>query len=245
LAADLVDRKVDVIVALGGVSIRAAKNATSTIPIVFFTGDPACTASIVSLARPSGNLTGVSTMTLELTSKRVELLSELVPQAGVITVLANPNNPGLEGYTREAQEAASVKGVRFQILNASTEGEIDAAFVSLAQQHTSALVISPDAFFETRRGQLVALATRHAVPAIYQSRESAAAGGLISYGPSFTTALRQVGIYAGKILKGTKPADLPVMQSTKFELVINLKAARALGLDIPTSILLRADEVIE
>jgi putative tryptophan/tyrosine transport system substrate-binding protein len=245
LAADLVDRKVDVIAALGGLAIQAAKNAISTIPIVFLTGDPALTASIASLARPGGNLTGVSTMTVELTSKRLELLSELVPQAGVITLLANPNNQFAERTNREAQEAASVKGLQLQILNASTESEIDAAFVSLAQQHTSALVISPDAFFEIRRGQIVALATRHAVPAISQSREFAAAGGLISYGASLTTAFRQVGIYAGKILKGAKPADLPVEQSTIFELVINLNAAKALGLTIPQTVLALADEVIE
>jgi putative ABC transport system substrate-binding protein len=246
LAADLVDRKVDVIVALGGVSIRAAKNATSTIPIVFgFTGDPAYTASVGSLARPGGNLTGVSTMTLELMSKRIQLLSELVPQAGVITFLTNPNNPGLERYIREAQDAASVKGVQFQILNASTEGEIDAAFVSLAQQHAAALAVAPDAFFDTRRGQLVALAARHGVPAIYQTREHVEAGGLISYGVSSTVVSRQIGIYVGKILTGAHPVDLPVEQPTRFELVINLNAAKALGLTIPHSMLMLADEVIE
>ena len=245
LAADLVERKVDVIVAIGGVSIRAVKNTTSTIPIVFLTGDPAFTASIASLARPGSNLTGISTMTVELMSKRIQLLSELVPQAGVITLLANPNNPGTERAIREAQEAVGVRGVQLQILNASTENEIDAAFVSLAQQHTGALAVIPDAFFDSGRGHLVALAARHGVPAIYQSREYVTAGGLISYGASFTAAFRQVGIYAGKILKGAKPADLPVEQSTIFELVINLNAAKALGLTIPQTVLALADEVIE
>ncbi len=245
LAADLVDRKVDVIVATGGVSIRAAKDATSTIPIVFLTGDPAITASVTSFARPGSNLTGVSTLTVELMSKRLQLVSELVPQARLIALLANPNNPFHERNIREAQEAASVKGVQLQVLNASTESEIDTAFVSLAQQQAGALAISPDAFFDARREQLVALAARHGVPAIYQAREDVAAGGLISYGASFTTAFRQVGIYAGKILKGAKPADLPVEQSTVFELVINLNAAKALGLTIPQTILALADEVIE
>jgi ABC-type uncharacterized transport system substrate-binding protein len=244
-AADLVDRKVDVIVATGGVSIQAVRSATSTIPIVFLTGDPALTASVASLARPGGNLTGVSVMTVELVSKRLQLLSELVPQARVITLLANPNNPFAERNIQEGQEAASVKGVQLQILNASTESEIDAAFATLAQQHAGALVVTPDAFFEVQRGQIVALATRHAIPAISQAREFAVAGGLISYGASFTAAVRQVGIYAGKILKGAKPADLPVEQSTVFELVINLNTAKAFGLTIPQTILALANEVIE
>jgi len=234
-----------VIVAIGGVSIRAAKSATSTIPIIFLTGDPALTASTASFARPGSNLTGVSTLTVELMSKRLQLVSELVPEARVIGLLANPNNPFHERNIREAQEAASVKGVQLQILNASTEAEIDAAFVSLAQQHAGALAVAPDAFFDGRREQLVALAARHGVPAIYQSREYVAAGGLISYGASFTTAIRQVGIYVGKILKGAKPADLPVEQQTVFELVINLNAAKALGLTVPQTIFALADEVIE
>ena len=243
LAADLVDRKVNVIAAFGGVAIRAAKSASSTIPIVFLTGDPAITASVEGLARPGGNLTGISTMTVELMSKRIELLSELVPQGKVIALLVNPKNPFAERVIREAQEGAKVKGVQLQILNASSATEIDAGFVALGQAR--AVMVSPDAFFDSRRDQLVALAARHAVPAIYQRREYVAEGGLISYGSSLTAADRQVGIYVGRILQGARTADLPVEQSTKIELVINLNTAKALGLTIPQSILARADEVIE
>jgi putative ABC transport system substrate-binding protein len=246
LAADLVTRKVDVIVAAGGSpAARAAKNATSTIPIIFNSGDPVGSGLVSNLARPGGNLTGISLITVELMSKRLELLSELVPQARVIALLVNPTNSTTERITSDVQEAARAKGVQLLILKADAENEIDAAFAPLGHQRADALVVSTDPFFTSRREQLVALASRHAVPAIYEWREFAAAGGLISYGPSLTAANRQVGVYTGKILKGAKPADLPVQQPTTFELVINLKTAKALGLTVPQSILARADEVIE
>jgi ABC-type uncharacterized transport system substrate-binding protein len=247
LAADLVGRNVDVIVTIGGnVSARAAKNATSTIPIVFATGvDPVVAGLVSSLARPGGNLTGVTFLTAELTSKRLELLSELVPRARVIAVLVNPDNPSTGRMMRDAQEGARTKALQLQIAQASTESEIDAAFASLVQRHAGALLIGGDSFFSSRREQLVALASRHAVPAMYARREFAASGGLISYGASIAAAYRQAAIYAGKILKGAKPADLPVVQPTTFELVVNLPTAKALGLTVPPSILNRADEVIE
>ncbi len=247
LATDLVGGKVDVIAALGGPpAARAAKSATSTIPIVFGSGDPVGEGLVASLARPGGNLTGVSVLTVELMAKRFELLSDLVPLAGVIALLVNPNDANAaEQITRDVQEAARQKRVQLPILKAGTESEIDAAFASLAELHAGALVVGADPFFDIRREQLVALASHHAVPAIYQWREFAEAGGLISYGTSLTAAFRQVGIYAGRILKGAKPADLPVEQPTRFELVVNLKTANALGLAVPPSILARADEVIE
>jgi putative ABC transport system substrate-binding protein len=247
LAADLVGRKVDLIVTDGGnAPVLAAKGETSTIPVVFQTGgDPVADGLVASLARPGGNLTGVSVLFVELVPKRLELLSELVPWAGVIGVLVNPNYSNAERIIREAQEAARAKGLQLPILKAGTEGEIDAAFASLAQLHAGALLVGGDPFFGSRREQLVASASRHALPAIYQSRAFAASGGLISYGPSFPAVYRQVGTYAGRILKGEKPADLPVVQPTKFELVINLKTAKALGLTVPPSLLARADEVIE
>ena len=246
LAADLVGRKVDVIVSTGGTpTALAAKNATSTIPIVFRAGtDPVGDGLVASLARPGGNLTGVSMIIDELTPKRLELLSELVLQAKVIALLVNPKNPATENVMRDVQEAARVKGLQLPILKANSESEIDAAFATLVQLQAGALVVAADPFLTSRREQLVALATRHAVPAIYAWREFAEAGGLISYGSSLTTAFRQLGNYAGKILKGAKPADLPVQQPTRFELVINLKTAKALRLTIPQSLLLRADDVI-
>jgi putative ABC transport system substrate-binding protein len=244
LAADLVGRRVDVIVALGPPSARAAKNATSTIPIVFSVGsDPVADGLVAGLARPGGNLTGVSILAIDLTPKRLELLAELVPQAREIALLVNPDeaNPCIGAV----QEAARVKGVQLPIVKASTESEIDAAFATLVSLHADGLVIGDSIFFTSRREQLVALAARHAVPAIERWREFAVAGGLISYGPSLTAANRQLGIYTGKILNGAKPADLPVQQPTTFELVVNLKTAKELGLTIPPAILARADEVIE
>jgi putative ABC transport system substrate-binding protein len=247
LAADLVDRKVGVIAASGGdLSSRAAKSATSRIPIVsIIGGDPIEAGLVASLTRPGGNLTGVSFLDVELTSKRLELLTELVPRANVIALLENPSDPNAERIMRDAQEAARTKGVQLLILKASTESEIDAAFATLVQPRAGALLVGADPFFLTQREQLVALASRHAVPAIYSLRDFAASGGLISYGTSLTAVYRQVGVYVGKILNGAKPADLPVQQPTKFELVINLKTAAALGLTVPQSILARADEVIE
>jgi putative ABC transport system substrate-binding protein len=245
LAADLVARRVDLIAADGIPAALAAKSATSTIPIVFSVGDPVDLGLVASLARPGGNLTGVSTMAPELIPKRLELLSELVPQVGVIALLVNPNNSNTERIIGDMQEAARAKGVKLHILKAGTESEIDAAFTTLVELHAGALVVGGDPFFGNWREQLVALAARHRVPAIYQWREFAEAGGLISYGSSSAASFRQVGAYAGKILKGAKPADLPVQQSTAFELVINLKTAKALGLTVPQSLLARADEAIE
>jgi putative tryptophan/tyrosine transport system substrate-binding protein len=246
LAAELAGRKVDLIVAGAAPCALPAKNATATIPIVFLTGgDPVADGLVASLARPGGNLTGVSVLQTDLMPKLLELLSELVPQARVIALLVNPNHPSTERMIHDMREAARVKGVHLHILKAAAESEIDAAFASLVQLPAGALVVGNDAFFTSRREQLAALASRHAVPAIYFAREFAASGGLISYGASTATAFRQVGIYTGKILNGAKPADLPVQQPTTFELVINLKTAKALGLTVPPSLLLRADELVE
>jgi putative ABC transport system substrate-binding protein len=247
LAADLVDRKVDLIMAIGGTpSALAAKSATSTIPIVFIgVRDPVGIGLVASLAHPGGNVTGFTVIVTELTPKRFELLLELVPRAGVIALLVNPNNPVTEPLIRDGQEAAGAKGVQLAILKASTESEIDGAFGALVQLHAGGLVIANDAFLLSRREQIVALAARHAVPAIYAHRLCVSAGGLMSYGTDDTLVARQAGVYAGRILKGETPADLPVQQPTKFELVINLKTANALGLTVPQSILARADEVIE
>jgi putative tryptophan/tyrosine transport system substrate-binding protein len=246
LAADLVRRNVDVIATSGsGRSNLAAKSATSTIPIVVISGDDPVEAGLVaSLARPGGNVTGVGFMLVELTAKRFELLSELVPQVRVVTLLVNPTNSNADRFIREVQETARAKGVQLDILKAATEDEIDAAFETIGQLH-SALLVTGDAFFGSQRDRFVALASQHAIPAIYTLREFAAAGGLISYGPILTDTYRLLGTYAAKILNGSKPADLPVQQSTKFELVINLKTAKALGLTVPQAILARADEVIE
>jgi putative tryptophan/tyrosine transport system substrate-binding protein len=247
LAADLVGHKVDLIVAIGGTpSALAAKGATATIPIVFNgVGDPVGVGLVASLARPGGNVTGFSSLGVELMPKRLELLAELVPQARVIALLLNPSGRETERIIADVQEAARAKALQLHILKASSESEIDVAFASLVEPKARALIVGPDAFFVGRLDELVALASRHAVPAIYAEREFAAFGGLISYGPNLTAAYRQAGVYAARILNGAKPADLPVQQPTKFELVVNLKTAKALGLTVPQSILARADEVIE
>jgi len=246
LAADLVSRRVDVIAACGGAGEAfVAKNATSTIPIVVMTGvDPVAAGLVASLARPGGNLTGVTNLNTQLWQKRVELIAELVPQAKAIGLLQNPNNAQIGGNFDSAQQAASAKGLQLEALKASTEAEIDTAFATAAQRHIGAVVVG-DPLFDSLSEQVVALAARHAVPAIYISRKYVSDGGLISYGSIFVAAARVVGSYAGRILKGAKPADLPVQQSTNFELVINLKTAKALGLTVPPSILARVDEVIE
>jgi putative tryptophan/tyrosine transport system substrate-binding protein len=246
LAADLVSRKVDLIMASSPPAALAAKSATSTIPIVFRGGaDPVGDGLVASLARPRGNLTGVGFGGSDLTAKRLELLSELVPRTGVFALLVNPNAHSAESVIRDVEEGARTKGLQLHVVKAGSESEIDAAFASVVELHADALVVSADPFLSGRREQLVALASRHAVPAIYAWREFAASGGLISYGPSLTAAFHLIGIYAGKILKGAKPSDLPVEQPTKFELVINIKTAKSLGLTVPPTLLAQADDVIE
>jgi ABC-type uncharacterized transport system substrate-binding protein len=247
MAADLIGRNVAVIAATGSdASARAAKAATSMIPIVFTSGaDPVTSGLVASLNRPGGNATGVTLFTSTLVAKRLELLRELVPAATVIGALVNPNNPNAEFESREAHTAARSLGCQLHVLNATTESEIETAFASLLRLQASALFVFPDATFTRQRDQLVALAARYAVPAMYHFREFVEAGGLISYGVHFADAFRQVGVYTGQILKGAKPADLPVMQPTKLELAINLKTAKALGLMVPLIMQMTADEVIE
>jgi ABC-type uncharacterized transport system substrate-binding protein len=247
LAADLVRRQVAVIAAAGTPSSLAAKAATATIPIVFSTAaDPVVEGLVASLARPGGNATGVANLGAEVVQKEIEKLHETVPKANVIAALVNPTDPVLgEPATKGAQAAARALGLQTHIVQAGTERDIEAAFVSLARLGVGALVVLPNAFFVSRREQIAALAIRHAMPTIYIQREFAAAGGLMSYGPSVIDGYRQVGIYAARILKGERPADLPVQQSTKFELVINLNTARVLGLDVPLHLQQLADEVIE
>ena len=246
LAADLVSHKVDVIAACGGADEAfIAKDATSTIPTVFSTGaDPVETGLAASLARPGGNRTGVTTLTQLLWQKRLELIAELVPQTRVIGLLVNPNRALVGRVVDSTQQAANIKGLQLEILKAGTEAEIDAAFATAVQRQIGAVVVS-DPLFDSLTKQVAAAAARHAVPAIYIWRKYVADGGLISYGAIFLPACRVVGSYVGKILNGAKPADLPVQQSTNFELVVNLNTAKALGLTVPPAILARADEVIE
>jgi putative ABC transport system substrate-binding protein len=246
LVTDLIHHQVAVIAVTGNAVALAAKAATSTIPIVFQVGnDPIAAGLVTSLARPGGNLTGVSTLGTEVVSKRLELLHQLIPTVSSIALLINPNNRDSENSKRNTEAAAQRLGLQFHVLRASTPGEIDAAFKSLGELQTGALVVAPDAFFNSRSEQLAALALQHAVPATYQYRKFAAAGGLMSYGANIADAYRLVGIYTGRIINGEKPADLPVQQATKVELFINLKTAKALRLTVPPFLLTTADEVIE
>jgi putative ABC transport system substrate-binding protein len=246
MAADLVRRQVTVIAAITTPAILAAKVATATIPIVFTTiADPVQIGLVASLSRPGGNITGATSLNVEIAPKLLELLHEVVPAATVVALLLNPTNPNAETLSKGFQAAAGVLGVQLHVLHAGTERDFDTVFATLAQQRGGALVIAPDVFFSNQMEQLAALALRHAVPAIFQSPAFAAAGGLMSYGGSLTDTYRQAGIYTGRILKGEKPADLPVQQATKVELVINLKTAKALGLVVPLSLIGRADKVIE
>ena len=248
LAAELVQRRVAVIAAIGGIpSALAAKAATTTIPIVCLVGiDPVRLGLVASLARPGGNLTGINILSTELAAKRLELLRALVPGATRIAVLVDPTNAaGTDSTLRDVGAAARALGLQIQVLNASTSLELEAAFATLVSERSDALLVGSTPFLFDRRVQLAQLAARHAVPAIYQDRHHAEVGGLMSYGASLVDAYRHVGVYAGRILKGAKPADLPVVQSTKFELVINVPTARMLGLNVPQALLATADEVIE
>ena len=246
LAADFVDRKVTVIVAAYFPSAVAAKAATSTIPIVFISGvDPIAAGFVSSLNRPGGNLTGLSNYNISLTAKRLELLHQIVPRASTVAVVVNSKSPATQTLEAEARAAAQALGVRVEVLGASTEDEIDAAFIIAVQRGAGALLVAGDAFFNSRHAQFTALAARHKLPAIYDRREVVMADGLMSYGMNYIDIYRQAGIYTGQILKGANPAELPVQLPTKVEFVVNLKTAKSLGLELPTSVLLSADEVIE
>jgi len=247
LAADLIGRQVAVIVAPGGApAALAAKLATTTIPIVFEMGaDPIAMGLVGSLNRPEGNLTGVSSLNVEVTPKRLEILHEMVPAAAVVAVLVNPTSPTADSQLRNLQAAARALGLQLHVLYASTERDFDTVFVTLLQLRAGGLVVASDGFFATHSEQLAALTVRHAVPAIHQSRDFSIAGGLMSYGGNFVESHRQAGVYTGRILKGEKPADLPVQLVTKVELFINLKVAKTLGVTVPLPLLGRADEVIE
>jgi putative ABC transport system substrate-binding protein len=246
LALDLIRRRVNVIFTASDVPTLVTKGATGTIPIVFFTAnDPVDMSFVASLNRPGGNVTGVTFIANQLGPKRVEILHELLPKAGIVGLLFNPNNPSGEPNTAEAQAAARGLGLQTHILRASIEQEIDKAFATLVELKTDALLVIPDPYFQSQRDLFVRLAAHHALPTIYYSREYVASGGLLSYGASFTEMFRQAGNYVGRILGGAKPADLPVIQPTKFELAINLTTAKTLRLTVPPSLLARADELIE
>jgi putative ABC transport system substrate-binding protein len=246
-AADLVQRRVNVIVAVGAVlAIRAARTATSSIPIVFVTGDdPVRLKLVTSLSRPEGNVTGVTPLAQQIESKRLSILDQLLPKSAKIAVLLNPNSPGAGVRSNEIEAAARTLGRQVDLLSAGSAGEIDAAFAVLAAHGDGGLMIGGDPFFNSQRDQLVTLAARRKMPTLYFAREFIEAGGLLSYGASIAVSYRQAGVYVGRILKGEKPADLPVQQPTKFELIINLATAKALGVTVPPLLLAQADEVIE
>jgi len=246
MASELVRRKVNVIATGGLPASLAAKSATSAIPVVFATGDdPVLVGLVTSLNRPGGNVTGISFLLSVLVGKRIELIRELAPSATTVAFLVDPTFPTSESATRDAQAAAHALGLQLLVLNASSQGDFQAAFARIREHHASALIVNANTLFTSYINQLIALAAHHAVPTIYQLRQAVEAGGLASYGASFADAYRQAGIYAGRVLKGEKPSELPVLQPTKFELVINLKTANALGLTVPPALLARADEVIE
>jgi len=247
MIADFIHRQVAVIAATSTPAALAAKSATKTVPIVFETGgDPIQLGLVTSLSRPSGNVTGVTQLNGQVVPKALEVLHELLPTAKIVALLVNPADPAVaEDQTREAMSAARTLGLELHVLKASTEAQLEAVFANLSQSQISGLVVGPESFFTSHSGQLVALAVRHKVPTIYRGREFAAAGGLVSYGTSITSSYNLAGVYTGRVLKGEKPADLPVQQASKFELYINLKTAKALGITVPLPLSGRADEVIE